>query len=83
MLLNILRAVFILLMAAVGYASLTRHPSFLFIALALGIIFVFIDVLAPRNRKLVLFSGTFFGLIVGRALYEGTVDLAEAVAAVR
>lgn len=71
MLLNILRALFILLMAAVGYASIASHPAFIVIALAVGIIFVFIDLLSPRQRKLVLFSGTFFGLVVGITIAYG------------
>jgi uncharacterized protein YacL len=71
MLLNLLRAVFILLMAAVGYASLANHPSFIFIAIAVGIVFIFVDLLSPRQRKLVMFSGTFFGLVVGLALAYG------------
>ena len=64
MLLNILRGLFILMMAAVGYAFLEVNWVWIYVAVAIGGLFVCIDILAPR-RKLALFSGTFFGLIVG------------------
>src|SRR2546430_956124 len=72
MALNILRALFVLLMAAAGWFFLT-NPKLSFgentwmalaIALVLGVLFVCIDILAPR-RKLALLSGTFIGLLVG------------------
>lgn len=69
--LNILRAIFILLIAAVGYASLSLGWLTMLIALAIGIVFVLIDTLTPRGRKLSLFAGTFFGLIVGIAIAYG------------
>jgi uncharacterized protein YacL len=64
MLLNILRGLFILLLAAVGYAFLDVSWIGIYVAIALGGLFVCLDILAPR-QKLALFSGTFFGLIVG------------------
>src|SRR4051812_21034356 len=70
MLLNILRGLFILLLAAVGYAFLDVSWVGIYVAIALGGVFVCIDILAPR-RKLALFSGTFFGLIVGLAVAYG------------
>jgi hypothetical protein len=73
MLLNILRAIFILLMAAVGYASLGVGQAAMFIALAVGILFVLIDIFTPRAKKLSMFSGTFFGLVVGLAIDPRTV----------
>lgn len=64
MILHVLRALFVLLMAAAGWAYL--EVTWLAMALAMGIaiLFVLIDVLAPR-KKLAIFSGTFFGLLVG------------------
>lgn len=72
MVLVILRALFILLMAAVGWFFLTDPRQFwgaytwmaMAVALAIGVLFVCIDILAPR-KKLAIFSGTFFGLVVG------------------
>jgi uncharacterized protein YacL len=72
MVLHVLRALFILLMAAVGwfYVNSAAQPlgSYnwlsLAIALCLGTFLVCIDILAPR-RKLVIFSGAFLGLIIG------------------
>jgi uncharacterized protein YacL len=64
MVLHILRAVFVLLMAAVGYFYLQLSWLTMTIALTLGVVFVCIDILSPR-RKLAIFAGTFFGLIVG------------------
>ena len=72
MILHILRALFVLLMAGVGW-FFVRHPSQPFgdypelgmaISLVVAVLFVAIDVLAPR-KKLAIFSGTFLGLIVG------------------
>jgi uncharacterized protein YacL len=73
MILYVLRALFILLMAAVGWFYLSRpdqvgrawvaEP----IAVALAVFFVTIDIFAPR-RKLAVFAGSFFGLCVGIAI---------------
>src|SRR5690242_14951722 len=75
MVLHILRALFILLMAAIGWAYITDPTWFwggytwmaMGIALSIAVLLVCIDILAPR-RKLAIFSGTFFGLIVGVAI---------------
>ena len=67
MLLNLLRGLFILMMAAVGYAYLDVNWVWIYAAVAVGGLFVCIDILAPR-KKLALFSGTFFGLMVGLAV---------------
>jgi uncharacterized protein YacL len=64
MLLNLLRGLFVLMMAAVGYAFLDVNWVWIYVAVAVGGLFVCIDILAPR-KKLALFSGTFFGLLVG------------------
>jgi len=74
-LLTILRALFILLMAAVGWHYVVDKDTplgaqtwlALAIALALGVFAVCLDILSPR-RKLGLFAGVFFGLIVGVAM---------------
>ncbi len=71
MLLNILRAVFVLLMAAVGYASLEVGWLAMAISISVGVLFICVDILSPRTKKLGLFSGTFFGLIVGLAVAYG------------
>jgi uncharacterized protein YacL len=72
MVLSVLRALFVLLMAAVGWFFLT-DPSRAFgnytwltmtFALVLAVLFVCIDILSPR-RKLTVFAGTFLGLLVG------------------
>ena len=78
MVLHILRALFILLMAAVGWFYLQDARQFwgdftwlaMAVSLAVGVLFVCVDILAPR-RKLAIFSGTFFGLIVGIAIAYG------------
>jgi uncharacterized protein YacL len=72
MILHLLRALFVLLMAAVGWTyikdqSVPDAPynwMAVAIALVLGVFLICIDILAPR-KKLALFSGTFFGLLVG------------------
>jgi uncharacterized protein YacL len=72
MVLLVLRGLFVLLMAAVGWFFLQDPLQFwgdytwlaLAVALCFGVLLVCIDMLAPR-RKLSIFSGTFFGLIVG------------------
>src|SRR3954468_22443790 len=70
----LLRALFVLLMAAVGFffaftthGLITENLDFWIlpvIGIVLGVLLVCIDVISPR-KKLVLFSGTFLGLIVG------------------
>ena len=72
MILQVLRALFILLMAAVGwfYVKSPAQPfgdytwMAMAIALAVGVLLICIDILSPR-KKLFVFSGTFFGLIIG------------------
>lgn len=71
MVLHVLRALFVLLMAAVGYFYATQTDMWgdftwlaMMVALAVGVLFVCIDILSTR-RKLAIFSGTFFGLVVG------------------
>src|SRR4051812_10424992 len=71
----LLRALFVLLAAAVGFFYVYQNPpardgSYLefwgppAIGIVLGVLLVCIDVISPR-KKLALFSGTFLGLIVG------------------
>src|SRR5947209_83168 len=67
MVLHVLRGLFILLMAAVGWFYLRLTWFSMTIALALGILFVCIDILSPR-KKLAVFSGTLLGLVVGVAI---------------
>jgi uncharacterized protein YacL len=75
MVLHILRALFVLLMAAVGWFYLQRPEQFwgdytwltMMTALVVAVFLVCVDILSPR-KKLALFSGTFFGLIVGVAI---------------
>src|SRR3954464_11364460 len=75
MVLHILRALFILLMAAIGWAYITDPTWFwggytwmaMSVALSLAVLLVCIDILSPR-KKLAIFSGTFFGLLVGVAI---------------
>ena len=67
MVLHILRALFVLLMAAVGYFYLRVSWLTMAIGLSLAVIFICVDILSPR-KKLAIFAGTFFGLIVGIAL---------------
>jgi uncharacterized protein YacL len=72
MLLTVLRALFILLMAAVGWFFLSSEGQpagastwlLMEAALVIGTFIVCIDILAPR-RKLAIFSGTILGLVVG------------------
>jgi len=72
MLLQILRSLFVLLMAGVGWFFINR-PSQPFgddtwlalsITLVIAVFFICVDILSPR-KKLAVFSGTFLGLIVG------------------
>jgi len=75
MLLQILRALFVLLMGAVGYFYLSQISNFwggnvwmlMAGAVTVGVLLVCIDILSPR-KKLAVFSGTFLGLIVGIAI---------------
>src|SRR5688572_17582974 len=75
MILHILRAFFILLMAAVGLSFVyddSRTASGATIeawilpaaSISIGVLLLCIDILSPR-RKLAIFAGTFFGLVVG------------------
>src|SRR4051812_1112867 len=77
MILHVLRALFILLIAAAGYffiqqvdpialPPLIRDYTWLALAITVsfGVFLVSVDILAPR-KKLVVFSGTFLGLLVG------------------
>lgn len=71
--LHIVRAVFVLMIAAVGWKFVQDRAEPLAdrtwlaqaIALVIGVVAVCIDILAPARRKLALFAGTFFGLVVG------------------
>src|SRR5438045_2219910 len=53
-------------MAAVGFSGIKLGFSWFTLAttLVVGVLIVCIDILSPR-RKLVVFAGTFFGLVVG------------------
>jgi uncharacterized protein YacL len=75
MVLHIVRALFVLLMAAVGWYVIgdDKQPVgwlSMSMALAVGVLLICIDILAPR-RKLALFAGTFFGLLVGMLMAYG------------
>src|SRR4051794_19530950 len=71
MILHVLRALFILLMAAVAFFFAYQDPRpdlsvwlLPAVSLSAGVLLVCIDILTPR-RKLAVFSGTLFGLVVG------------------
>ena len=72
MVLNILRALFVLLMAAVGwkYINDPNAPggslTWLLVAFALciGVFILCLDILSPR-KKLAIFSASLFGVVVG------------------
>jgi uncharacterized protein YacL len=71
MVLTLLRALFILLMAAAGWYLLSKTDAFAgytwlaqAAALSIGVLIVCIDILSPR-RKLQVFVGTFLGIFVG------------------
>lgn len=72
MVLHVLRTLFILLMGAVGWYYLQHPTQFLghytwtvmAFALVVGVAVVCVDIVSPR-RKLAIFSGTLFGLVVG------------------
>jgi uncharacterized protein YacL len=79
MVLHILRALFVLLMAAAGWFFFVADPVqprsgdaliALAITLSIAVFFVCIDILAPRQKVLV-FSGTFLGLLVGMLISYG------------
>jgi uncharacterized protein YacL len=78
MVLQVLRSLFVLLMAAIGYYFLKEQAGedwvppwlMLMITLSIGVLVVCIDILSPR-RKLAIFSGTFLGLIVGMVIAYG------------
>lgn len=71
MVLTLLRALFVLLMAAAGWYLLSNSFAFrgytyltLTLTLTLGVMVVCVDILSSRN-KLQMFAGTFLGLFVG------------------
>ncbi|HWE05405.1 MAG TPA: PIN domain-containing protein, partial [Rhizomicrobium sp.] len=73
MIFHVLRALFVLLMAAVGWFYVT-HPgpggggwAAMPTAIAISVLFIAIDIVSPR-RKLAIFAGSFFGLLVGIAI---------------
>jgi uncharacterized protein YacL len=76
MVLHILRALFILLMAAVGWFfigfNFWGEYTWLSmgVALTIGVLLTCVDILSSR-RKLAIFSGVFFGLIVGISIAYG------------
>ncbi len=69
----ILRALFVLMMAGIGWNYVVPDeegktgysPLTVAIGSTIGVLAILIDILAPSRRKLGLFAGTFFGLIVG------------------
>src|SRR3954468_5929032 len=71
MILHVLRAIFVLLMAAVGFFFAFQKDAPLDIditvltAIAFAGALVCIDILAPPSRKLQIFAGTFLGIVVG------------------
>ena len=81
MILHALRALFVLLMAAVGWVVFIGDPnkvsgqqSFgwltMSIAMAAAVLFICIDIFSPR-KKLAVFAGTFLGLLVGLLMAYG------------
>jgi len=74
MILTILRALFVLLMAAVGFFFAFQKESPLdldisvVVPIALSVLIICVDILAPPRRKLAIFSGMFLGVIVGLIL---------------
>ncbi|MEM6315032.1 MAG: TRAM domain-containing protein [Planctomycetota bacterium] len=79
MTLQVLRGLFILVMAAVGWFFLTQDATslnpyldgrawmLLSVTLIVGVVVVVADILSPR-RKLQVFAGVFFGLLIGLIL---------------
>ncbi len=88
MILNILRALFVLLMAGVGWAivisvdkvNIGSQGAYYTLAgaITLAVLVVCADVLAPR-RKLAVFSGTILGIIVGLVLAYGASFVTQLV----
>lgn len=75
MVLHVVRALFVLLMAAVGWFAIGNDEQpigwlSMAVALAVGVLLICIDILSPR-KKLAIFAGTFFGLLVGMLLAYG------------
>jgi uncharacterized protein YacL len=77
MVLTFIRAFFILLLAAVGSYFISQPTFFgpgswlaMHFAIIVGVFVICLDILAPR-RKLAIFAGTFFGLIVGILISYG------------
>ncbi len=78
MVLHVLRALFVLLMAAAGWFYISNQGALggvnswlaLPMTLTVGVLFICIDILSPRS-KLAVFSGTILGLVVGLALAFG------------
>lgn len=71
MVLTLLRALFVLLMAAAGWYLLSNSMAFkgytwlsLTITLSLAVLIICVDILSPR-KKLQIFAGTFLGVFVG------------------
>lgn len=75
MILQVLRALFILLMGAVGwfYVKSVAQPfgqytwMAMAIAMTVAVLLICVDILSPR-KKLFVFSGTFFGLVIGLSI---------------
>lgn len=76
MILHILRALFVLLMGAVGWFFLGRQEAEAFgwltmaIFVSVAVLLICVDILSPR-KKLAVFAGTFLGLLVGLLLTWG------------
>src|SRR5437879_1464468 len=70
MVLHVLRGLFILIMVAVGWSYLSLDWLAVAICSMIGVFFVAIDILSPR-RKLAVFSGVLFGLMVGILIAYG------------
>jgi len=70
MVLHVLRGLFILIMVAVGWSYLSLDWLAVAVSLSIGLFFVAVDVLSPR-RKLAVFSGVLFGLVVGILIAYG------------
>src|SRR5688572_16060 len=70
MVLHVLRGLFILIMVAVGWSFISLNWLAVAICLLVGLAFVAIDLLSPR-RKLAVFSGVLFGLVVGILIAYG------------
>src|SRR5215468_213827 len=71
MILYLLQALFVLIMAAVGWSFLKDPNTFgsnswlaMAIGLSVAVFLLAIDILSTR-KKLAVFSGVFFGLVVG------------------